>query len=73
MFVNGVKKLSEWLYVYSDKKIIDEGMVNNSGRTIRWVSKYVRLLQTGFLNHYIFIMIVGLLAFLLLIVGLRIG
>jgi NADH-quinone oxidoreductase subunit L len=73
VFVNGVKKLSEWLYVYSDKKIIDEGLVNNSGRSIRWVSKYVRLLQTGFLNHYIFIMIAGLLAFLLLIVGLRIG
>ena len=70
LFVNGVKKMSQGLYVYSDTKLIDEGLVNNSGRGIRWISKYVRLLQTGFLNHYIFIMIVGMLAFLLLIVGL---
>ena len=62
--VNPVKKLSCFFYHITDRKIIDGGMVNNTGKGVRIFSKYLRLLQTGYLYHYVLFMLVGLIALL---------
>jgi len=47
-----------------DLKILDHYLVNGSGRGISWVSRIIRRLQSGYLYHYAFVMIIGLLGFL---------
>src|SRR3990167_1051066 len=67
-FVRGGLRLSEFFYHTGDLKIIDTGMVNGSGRGITRLSNLLRKLQSGYLYHYLFIMIVGLLGFLVWLV-----
>jgi NADH-quinone oxidoreductase subunit L len=43
-----------------DQVLIDGAMVNGSAKTIGWVSSIARNLQSGYLYHYAFAMIVGL-------------
>ena len=64
LFVDGAQLVSESLYRYSDMKLIDDGLVNASGRFVLRLSHQMRRLQTGYLFHYIFVMILGLLAFM---------
>ncbi|MEM1243786.1 MAG: NADH-quinone oxidoreductase subunit L [Pseudomonadota bacterium] len=64
-FVHGTRKLANSFYKFSDQKLVDDWMVNGSGRFINWVSKNARKLQTGYLFHYAFAMILGLLIFML--------
>ena len=64
-FVKPVTKLSCFFYYITDKKIIDDGMVNNSGRGVQVFSKCLRLLQTGYLNHYVLLMLLSLIALLI--------
>ncbi len=41
--------------------MIDGIMVNGTARTVGWLSARLRLAQTGYLYHYAFAMIIGLL------------
>ena len=43
-------------------------MVNGSARTIGWISSKIRNIQTGYLYHYAFAMIIGLVGLVLLFV-----
>jgi len=43
-----------------DVAIIDGGLVNGTARLIGWVSQITRQLQSGYLYHYAFAMIIGL-------------
>lgn len=52
-----------------DQRLIDGLIVNGSARTIGRVAAGLRGLQSGYLYHYAFAMIVGLLALLTLFVG----
>jgi len=64
VFADGTRTLAKNCFEIGDVKILDNQFVNGSGRAIQWVSRTVRKIQTGFLYDYAFIMIVGLLAFL---------
>lgn len=64
VLVRGCRKLGELFYVYTDLKLIDGVFVNGSGRVIRWLSNFSRQAQTGYLYHYAFVMVAGLLVFL---------
>jgi NADH-quinone oxidoreductase subunit L len=44
--------------------VIDDGLVNGSAKLVGRVAALVRRAQTGFLYHYAFAMIVGLLVLL---------
>jgi NADH-quinone oxidoreductase subunit L len=63
-FVHGTRRLGNFFYQFADLKIIDGMIVNGSGRFIRWFANVARLMQTGYLYHYAFVMIVGLVVFL---------
>lgn len=65
VFVRGTRKLSNFFYNFADAKVIDRGLVNNSGRGVQRVAMIVRRLQSGYLYHYAFSMILGLVALLL--------
>lgn len=64
VFVRGSRSMSEFFFHTGDLKIIDSGMVDGSGRNVTRISSLLRKLQSGYLYHYLFIMIVGLLGFL---------
>lgn len=64
VFVNGTQKLSSIFFDVGDVKILDHHLVNGSGRAINWISHQLRKLQTGYLYHYAFAMIIALLLFL---------
>ncbi len=63
-FAAGSRGLGRLLWRKGDEKGIDGFMVNGSARAIGWISVRVRNLQTGYLYHYAFAMIVGLMLLL---------
>ncbi len=65
VFAAGARGVGMLLWRVGDVKVIDTFVVNGSARTVGWVSSVVRHVQTGFLYHYAFAMILGL-AFLLI-------
>ncbi len=67
-FANGSVNIGKILWKQGDTTTIDGVMVNGSAKVIGWTAGVVRHLQTGFLFHYAFAMILGLLALLILVV-----
>ena len=63
-FAGGARKLGEGLFRYGDRAMIDGAMVNGSARGIGMLSGVMRHLQTGYVYHYAFVMVAGVLAFL---------
>jgi len=61
-FVKGSQLLGRYFWQYSDRWIIDDGLVNGSARLVGRISSIVRSLQTGYVYHYAFSMILGLVA-----------
>lgn len=64
VIVHGTRKLGNFCYDISDLKLIDGMLVNGSGRFIQWFAQFARQMQTGFIFHYSFAMILGLVVFL---------
>lgn len=64
LFVRPLNAFSTFFYRIFDKKIID-GLVNGSGFTASETSKGLRLLQTGNVGFYIFMMVLGIISLLL--------
>jgi NADH-quinone oxidoreductase subunit L len=64
VFVRGGQRLSGFLYKFADMKVIDQSLVNGSGRGVTWLSRFLRLGQSGYLYHYAFTMILGLFVLL---------
>jgi NADH-quinone oxidoreductase subunit L len=64
VFVRGTRKLGNFFYVFLDLAVIDGVFVNGSGKLIRWFAAFSRQMQTGYLYHYAFVMILGLVVFL---------
>jgi NADH-quinone oxidoreductase subunit L len=60
-FAGGSRGLGRLLWKVGDAKLIDGLMVNGTALSIGWISGKIRHLQTGFLYHYAFVMIIGLL------------
>ena len=61
VFVRGSRKLGDLLWRVSDMVIIDQFMVNGSARFARFAGSVIRPVQTGYLYHYAFFMIIGLM------------
>jgi NADH-quinone oxidoreductase subunit L len=69
VFVQGTQDAGHLFYDVSDVKVIDGVFVNGSGRFIRWFAQAARLLQTGYIYHYAFAMVLGVAAMLVWYVG----
>jgi len=64
VFVKGSKLLGRVFYQVGDQCLIDGLVVNGSGRAVRWFAKAGRTIQTGYLYHYVTMMVFALFAFL---------
>ena len=64
VIVRGAKGFGKLFYRVGDQKLIDGLVVNGSGSIVRWFSGKGRLIQDGYLYHYITVMVIGLLVFL---------
>ncbi|MBI5450082.1 MAG: NADH-quinone oxidoreductase subunit L [Gammaproteobacteria bacterium] len=67
-FAAGSRRLGRALWRGGDELMIDGVMVNGTARGIGWLAGRIRLSQTGYLYHYAFAMIIGLLALITLFV-----
>lgn len=65
VFAGGARLLGGGLWSVGDKTLIDGLIVNGSAKLVGWISKIVRLLQSGYIYHYAFVMILGVLGFLI--------
>jgi len=63
-FADGARGIGSLLWRIGDVNLIDGLMVNGSARAVGWFSGVVRHVQSGYLYHYAFAMIIGLLALL---------
>ncbi len=66
-FAGGARKAGTALWRFGDVAVIDGLMVNGSARLIGWVAGVVRWLQSGFIYHYAFSMIIGVFVLLTLL------
>jgi NADH-quinone oxidoreductase subunit L len=64
VFAGGSRLLGGFFWRVGDEKLIDGLVVNGSARSIAWFSSVVRHVQSGYLYHYAFVMIIGLLLLL---------
>ena len=63
-FAGGARRIGTGLWIWGDKTIIDGIMVNGTAHLIGWFAGVARRLQTGYIYHYAFTMIFGVVAFL---------
>ncbi len=64
VFAGGSKRLANRLWRTGDVLLVDGLIVNGSAKMVGFCSRIIRHLQTGYLFHYAFAMIIGLLALL---------
>jgi NADH-quinone oxidoreductase subunit L len=64
VFAGGARLLGGGLWNIGDRGLIDGLIVNGSAKAVGWFSKITRLWQSGYIYHYAFVMIIGLLGFL---------
>ncbi len=64
VFAGGARRLGDLMWRLGDVRLIDGLLVNGSARLVNWAAAAVRLVQSGYVYHYAFAMIIGL--FLLL-------
>ncbi|MGH8128385.1 MAG: NADH-quinone oxidoreductase subunit L, partial [Gammaproteobacteria bacterium] len=59
-FSMGARRLGNLLWRFVDDGLIDGLVVNGSARTVRVGSSVLRHLQSGYLYHYAFAMVIGI-------------
>ena len=64
VFVRGSKALGQFFYRVGDQKLIDGLIVNGTGRTVAWFALKSRVIQSGYIYHYVAVMVFGLFGFL---------
>lgn len=64
VFARGSRGLGTALWRVGDVALIDGAVVNGSARLVGWLSGVLRQMQSGYLYHYAFAMIIGLSALL---------
>jgi NADH-quinone oxidoreductase subunit L len=62
VFAGGSRALGKFLWTVGDTKLIDGIMVNGSAKGVGWLAMRIRTTQTGYLYHYAFVMIIGVVA-----------
>jgi NADH-quinone oxidoreductase subunit L len=58
-FAGGARSFGNGLWRFGDVTVIDGLMVNGSATLVGWFAGLVRLIQSGFIYHYAFVMIIG--------------
>jgi NADH-quinone oxidoreductase subunit L len=66
LFAGGARAVGTGLWKGGDIGVID-GVVNGSARLIGWFASVIRYFQSGYIYHYAFTMIIGILVLLTLI------
>ncbi|MGI9024251.1 MAG: NADH-quinone oxidoreductase subunit L [Burkholderiaceae bacterium] len=61
VFAAGARRLGRGLWRRGDQSFIDGVVVNGSARFVGWFASVVRTAQTGYIYHYAFAMIIGVL------------
>ncbi|MDH5600947.1 MAG: NADH-quinone oxidoreductase subunit L [Gammaproteobacteria bacterium] len=61
VFAAGSVGIGKALWKFGDVKLIDGLIVNGSAKAVGYISGVVRHIQTGYLYHYAFAMIIGLI------------
>ena len=69
VFAAGSRGIGGLLWRVGDRFLIDGAVVNGTAKTVDWVARLVRHVQSGYLYHYAFAMIVGVWLLLTLFVG----
>jgi NADH-quinone oxidoreductase subunit L len=64
VFAGGSRVFGTVLWRVGDGILIDGLVVNGSARLVGWFSGFIRVVQTGYLNHYAFAMVTGLILLL---------
>ena len=64
VFAGGARNTGKALWQWGDERMIDASWLTASARAVRRFSALIRNLQTGYLYHYAFAMIIGLLLLL---------
>ena len=59
VLARGARGLGTVFWKIGDQKVIDGALVNGSWKLVAWVSGMVRRLQSGYIYHYAFGMIIG--------------
>ena len=59
VLARGMRGLGTVFWKVGDQKLIDGALVNGSWKLVGWVSGMVRRLQSGYIYHYAFGMIIG--------------
>ncbi len=62
VLARGARLLGVGLWKGGDQAVIDGALVNGSARGVAWAAGMVRWLQTGYIYHYAFAMIIGVFA-----------
>jgi NADH-quinone oxidoreductase subunit L len=62
LLAGGARNLGRGFWRGGDQAVIDGMMVNGSARLVGWFSGVVRLIQTGLLNTYAFLILFGILS-----------
>jgi NADH-quinone oxidoreductase subunit L len=65
VFARGARLLGGGLWRIGDRALIDGLLVNGSAKLVGWFSTVIRHLQSGYIYHYAFVMILGILGFLM--------
>jgi len=65
-FAGGARALGTGLWKGGDVAVIDNIMVNGSARLVGWFAAVIRHVQSGYIYHYAFAMIIGILLLLTL-------
>jgi NADH-quinone oxidoreductase subunit L len=63
-FAGGARKLGQGLLRFGDRALIDGVMVNGSAKGIGLLSGVMRHVQSGYIYHYAFVMVAGVLSFM---------
>ena len=73
VFGGGAKAIGKGLWKFGDQNVIDGFVVNGSAKAVAWLSGLSRQLQTGYLYHYAFAMIIGVIGLITWILYTHMG
>ncbi len=65
VFAGGARLIGRGLWNIGDRGLIDGLIVNGSAKLVGWFAATIRYAQSGYIYHYAFVMILGVLGFLI--------
>jgi NADH-quinone oxidoreductase subunit L len=63
VFAGGARGLGFGFWKAGDQLMIDGAVVNGSARVVGWIATLIRRIQSGYIYHYAFAMILGMIGF----------